>query len=135
MVRSVRSYLGVLAGLSVVLILGAASAQAAQPAAPRRRRGRRQGRGLRLRVLRRSAQRRRLRPQRRDHPRSSRSGAHHSDSAANFVRARDAEVASRISKTSRAETKKDEGTAMQGQGKAQGFSHVRALRRRSARSS
>jgi hypothetical protein len=33
MVRSVRSYLGVLAGLSVVLISGAAAAQAA-PAAP-----------------------------------------------------------------------------------------------------
>jgi hypothetical protein len=33
MARSVRSYLGVLAGLSVVLISGAASAQAA-PAAP-----------------------------------------------------------------------------------------------------
>jgi hypothetical protein len=34
MARSVRSYLGVLAGLSVVLISGAASAQAAGAAAP-----------------------------------------------------------------------------------------------------
>jgi hypothetical protein len=34
MVRSVRSYLGVLAGLSVVLISGVVSAQAAPPAAP-----------------------------------------------------------------------------------------------------
>lgn len=44
MVRSVRSYLGVLAGLSVVLISGAASAQAA-PAAGAAPAGKDQGYG------------------------------------------------------------------------------------------